>query len=128
MNPDRLPRLIVTPDRYLPYRYAGAAEDFNPIHVDAEFARSVGFSGNVLHGLYGMALVARQLIATAGQGDPRALQRLSVEFRATGVPEEPIVIDAKVLSADDDQLVLAAEAFQGDAPLIRRGEAVVRRT
>ena len=32
----------VTPDRYLTYRYAGASGDFNPIHLDDEFARSVG--------------------------------------------------------------------------------------
>ena len=31
--------LRVTPDKYLPHRYAGASGDFNPIHIDAEFAK-----------------------------------------------------------------------------------------
>ena len=35
----------VTPDKYLTYRYAGASGDFNPIHLDDEFARSVGLPG-----------------------------------------------------------------------------------
>ena len=33
------------PTRYLTVRYAGASGDFNPIHVDEEFARSVGLPG-----------------------------------------------------------------------------------
>ena len=49
----------VTPDRYLTYRYAGASGDFNPIHLDDEFAQSVGLPGRILHGLWTMAQCAR---------------------------------------------------------------------
>jgi acyl dehydratase len=35
---DAVPELRVTPDKYLPHRYAGASGDFNPIHIDDEFA------------------------------------------------------------------------------------------
>ena len=52
---ERIPELKVTPDRYVTYRYAGASGDFNPIHIDEEFARSVGFPGRILHGLWTMA-------------------------------------------------------------------------
>ena len=41
--------LKVTPDRHLTNRYAGASLDFNPIHIDEEFARSVGLPGRILH-------------------------------------------------------------------------------
>ena len=40
-----IPELTVTPDRYVTVRYAGASGDFNPIHVDDEFARQVGLPG-----------------------------------------------------------------------------------
>ena len=56
---DSLPELRVTPDKYLPHRYAGASGDFNPIHIDPEFAKAVGLPSNILHGLYSMAEVAR---------------------------------------------------------------------
>ena len=56
---DRIEELRVTPDKYLPHRYAGASGDFNPIHIDKEFAKQVGLPSNILHGLYGMAQVAR---------------------------------------------------------------------
>src|SRR3954453_10473414 len=52
---DSVPELKVTPDKYLPHRYAGASGDFNPIHIDPEFARQVGLPGNILHGLWMMA-------------------------------------------------------------------------
>ena len=67
--------VTVTPDRYLTYRYAGASGDFNPIHLDDEFARSVGLPGRILHGLWTMAQVARVHGEIAG--DPLALKSLS---------------------------------------------------
>ncbi len=89
----------MTPDKYLPHRYAGASGDFNPIHIDPEFAKAVGLPGNILHGLYMMGLVARANAAAAG-GDPRALKRLSVQFRGMGMPEQEIVVTGTVKSAD----------------------------
>ena len=82
---DSIPELKVTPDKYLPHRYAGASGDFNPIHIDPEFARAVGLPGNILHGLWMMAQVARGN-AQLADGDPRALKRLSVQFRGWGSP------------------------------------------
>jgi acyl dehydratase len=124
---ERIELLRVTPDRNLPYRYAGAAEDFNPIHVDEEFARSVGLPGNILHGLYGMALLARGLVEQLGDGDPRRLRRLSVQFRGMGLPEREIAIDATVREVDEIRIVAEAEASQGDTPLIRNAEAELLR-
>jgi len=119
-----VPELRVTPDRYLPHRYAGASGDFNPIHIDAEFGRSVGLPGNILHGLYGMALVARASVGAAG-GDPRALRRLSVQFRGMGVPEAEITVSGKVREGGEGHAVLELEADQGGTSIIRRGEAEV---
>jgi acyl dehydratase len=82
---DQIAALRVTPDKYLPHRYAGASGDFNPIHIDPEFAKAVGLPGTILHGLYMMGLVARANTEAAG-GDPRALKRLSVQFRGMGAP------------------------------------------
>ncbi|HEU4461998.1 MAG TPA: MaoC/PaaZ C-terminal domain-containing protein, partial [Solirubrobacterales bacterium] len=88
---DQIPELKVTPDKYLPHRYAGASGDFNPIHIDDELAKAVGLPRNILHGLYSMGLVAKAN-AAAADGDPRALKRLSVQMRGMGVPEAEIVV------------------------------------
>jgi acyl dehydratase len=122
---DQVPELKVTPDKYLPHRYAGASGDFNPIHIDAEFAKAVGLPNNILHGLYSMGLVARANTALAG-GDPRALKRLSVQFRGMGAPEQEIAVTGKVKSVDGDRVVVDTVAAQGDSQIIRNAEAEVQ--
>ena len=121
---DQIPELRVTPDKYLPHRYAGASGDFNPIHIDKEFATAVGLPSNILHGLYGMAQVARAVQAAAG-GDPRRVKRLSVQFRGMGFPEQEIVVSGTVRSARDGTAVLEVEAAQGENRIIRNAEAEI---
>jgi acyl dehydratase len=121
---DGLPELRVTPDKYLPHRYAGASGDFNPIHIDPEFAKAVGLPGNILHGLYSMAQVARAHTEAAG-GDPRALKRLSVQFRGMGAPEQEIVVSATVKEADDGRVATETVAEQNGNRIIRNAEAVL---
>lgn len=121
---DKIPELRVTPDKYLPHRYAGASGDFNPIHIDPEFAKAVGLPGNILHGLYMMGLVARAGTEAAG-GDPRALKRLSVQFRGMGAPEQEIVVSGDVKSVEDGRATIDTVAAQGENQTIRNAEAEV---
>jgi acyl dehydratase len=119
---DSIPELKVTPDKYLPHRYAGASGDFNPIHIDPEFAKAVGLPGNILHGLWMMAQVARGSAQLAG-GDPRALKRLSVQFRGMGFPEQELVVSGTVKEADGGRVVIDTVAAQGDNQVIRNAQA-----
>jgi acyl dehydratase len=114
--------LKVTPDKYLPHRYAGASGDYNPIHIDAEFAKQVGLPSNILHGLWSMAQVARACVNAAG-GDPRSLRRLSVQFRGMGFPEQEIEVTASVKEERDGHVIVEGEARQGDHRIIRNVEA-----
>src|SRR6266487_1203893 len=122
---DQIPELKVTPDKYLPHRYAGASGDFNPIHIDPEFAKQVGLPGNILHGLYMMGLVARANSALA-DGDPRALKRLSVQFRGMGMPEQEIAVTGIVKSEDGDRMIIDTVAAQGENQIIRNAEAEIQ--
>jgi acyl dehydratase len=121
---DAVPELRVTPDKYLPHRYAGASGDFNPIHIDPEFARQVGLPGNILHGLWMMAQVARAN-AQLADADPRSLKRLSVQFRGMGFPEQELVVSGTVKEADGDRVLVDTVAAQGENQVIRNAEAVV---
>ena len=125
LNPgDPIAELKVTPDKYLPHRYAGASGDFNPIHIDKEFATQVGLPSNILHGLYSMAQVARACVNAAG-GDPRNLKRLSVQFRGMGLPEHEIVVTGEVKEERDGVTVLAPVAVQDGKKIIKNAEAEV---
>ncbi|MEA2365709.1 MAG: hypothetical protein QOI32_1221 [Thermoleophilaceae bacterium] len=115
--------LKVTPDRFLPHRYAGASGDFNPIHIDVDFAKQVGLPSNILHGLYTMAQVARANVNAAG-GDPRSLKRLKVQFRGMGFPEQEITVTGAVTEErEDGRVVVATEAEQGGKKIIKNAEA-----
>src|SRR6201981_1677744 len=107
-----IPTLSVTPDKYLTNRYAGASGDFNPIHIDEEFARAVGLPGRILHGLWTMAQVARA--QTDAAGGPEHLKRLSVQFRGMGMPEQEIIVIGTVREVVDGRVIVDAVAAQGD--------------
>jgi acyl dehydratase len=117
--------LRVKPDPYVTVRYAGASGDFNPIHIDEQFARQVGLPGRILHGLWTMAQVARA--HTEAAGGPEKLRSLSVQFRAMGMLDEEIVIRGSVRERlQDGGLLVASEALQGERKLIKNGLAELR--
>ncbi len=116
-----IPELKVTPDKYVTYRYAGASGDFNPIHIDEEFAKQVGLPGRILHGLWTMAQVARAAEEAAGGGE--RLRRLSVQFRGMGALEQEIAVTGSVREVRDGVAVVDLEADQGGNKIIRNAEA-----
>jgi acyl dehydratase len=116
-----IPELRVTPDKYLTVRYAGASGDFNPIHIDEEFARAVGLPGRILHGLWTMAQVARA--QTEAAGGPEHLRRLSVQFRGMGVPEQEVVVTGTVRELDGTRATVDTVAEQAGQQIIRNAEA-----
>ena len=118
-----LPELRVTPDRFVTVRYAGASGDFNPIHIDDEFARQVGLPGRILHGLWTMAQVARA--QTEAAGGPDKLKRLAVQFRGMGLPESEVVVTSTVRELRDGVAVVEARAEQAGKAIIRNAEAEV---
>jgi acyl dehydratase len=115
------PTVSVTPDKYLTVRYAGASGDFNPIHVDEEFARAVGLPGRILHGLWTMAQVARA--QTEAAGGPERLRRLSVQFRGLGMPEQEVLVRGTVREVSDGRAIVDTVAEQGGNQIIRNAEA-----
>jgi acyl dehydratase len=116
--------LKVTPDRYLTVRYAGASGDFNPIHIDEDFARQVGLPGRILHGLWTMAQVARA--HTEALGGPDRLERLSVQFRGMGMLEQEIIVAGTIDAVQDGHASTSAEATQDGRRIIRNAEADLR--
>jgi acyl dehydratase len=118
---EQIPELRVTPDKYLTVRYAGASGDFNPIHIDEEFARAVGLPVRILHGLWTMAQVARA--QTEAVGGPEHLRRLSVQFRGLGVPEREVLVTGTVREVSDGVARIDTVAAQGDKQIIRNAYA-----
>jgi acyl dehydratase len=121
MNAGDSIELKVTPDPYVTVRYAGASGDFNPIHIDEQFAQRVGLPGRILHGLWTMAQVARA--HTEAAGGPESLRSLSVQFRGMGQLGEEIVVRGTVRERAGETMIVDSEAKQGGKRIIRNAVA-----
>ena len=78
--------------------YADASGDQNPLHQDDNFARSVGFPGIIAHGMFTMAHLATCI--TTWTGDPAALKRIKVQFRAVVYMDETIEAGGTISALD----------------------------
>jgi acyl dehydratase len=99
--------------------YAEASGDHNPLHQDDDFARSVGFPGIIAHGMFSMAHVVTALKDWVG--DPAALQRIKVQFRAVVYMDETLVARGRVSSKDDASREVTLDVW---AELERDGRTV----
>jgi acyl dehydratase len=82
-----LPTRTVTITRADLVRYAGAAEDFNPVHWNPRVAREAGMPDVIAHGMLTMALVARTV--TDWIRDPGAIVEYHARFgRPVVVPDD----------------------------------------
>lgn len=63
-------------------RYARVSGDWNPIHLWGATARPFGFRAPILHGYATAARAAHALVDLLFHGDPLALRRMQVAFRA----------------------------------------------
>jgi acyl dehydratase len=122
----QIPEVRVTPDKFLTNRYAGASGDFNPIHIDEDFAKAVGLPGRILHGLWTMAQVARA--QTEATGGPEHLKRLRVQFRGMGVPEQEVLVSGTVREAGEGRVIIDTVAEQAGKQIIRNAEAELELT
>ena len=101
-------------------RYAGASGDFNPIHVDEEFAKAAGMGGVFAHGMLSMGFVAQSLTDWAGAGRVR---KVGVRFAALVRPGDVVTCRGKVLtkSSKEDENLVELEIWAET----QRGEKVV---
>lgn len=73
-------------------RYAAVSGDYNPIHLWPATARIFGFRRPILHGFATEARVAHALIERLLGGDPAALRRVRIAFRAPlPLPSRPVL-------------------------------------
>ena len=72
------------------FRYAEAAGDPMPIHLDDEIAKAMGFPGIIVHGLCTMAFTSQAAIQHGCPDDPTRLKRLAVRFSKIALPKQTI--------------------------------------
>jgi acyl dehydratase len=109
------------------FRYRDASGDEMPIHVDEDFARSVGLPGIIAHGLCTMAMCSQAVVTEVAGGDPGRLARLAVRFASNVFPGNDVVTEIYDAGTTDDGLsAYAFEASSAGAVVIKNGWAEIR--
>jgi acyl dehydratase len=76
-------------------RYAEASRDFNPIHINEEFARKTQHGGTIAHGMLILAYISEMMTAAFGK-DWITGGKLDVRFKAAARPGEKITVSGKI--------------------------------
>ncbi|MEU7990293.1 MaoC family dehydratase [Streptosporangium canum] len=110
--------------------YAGASGDFNPIHWNERFAKTVGLPDVIAHGMFTMAQGGR--FVTDWAGDPGAIVDYGVRFSSmVVVPDDEqgaIITVSGVIEEklEDNRVVVALTARSGDSRVLSKARAVVQ--
>ncbi len=110
-------------------RYAKASGDFNPIHVDADYARKTPLGGTVAHGMLILAYISQMMTNAFGR-DWLSGGRLNVRFRAPARPGDVITIGGTIrrIEKGDGFQMIDCDVLcsnQNDEPVIT-GDARVK--
>lgn len=76
-------------DRVQIARYAGAVDDYNPVHVDEEFAKAAGLPSVIAHGPLTVALALDAVVAQLG---PDALRSATARLSAPVFPGDVLLV------------------------------------
>lgn len=104
--------------------FAAASGDHNPLHLDAQVARSVGFDRPVVHGMLVMAHAGRLFTRHFGAG---TVLRLQTRFTGSALMDDTLHLQAHLVEASADRLHYRIEGTGAAGGPLVTGEAQVRR-
>lgn len=107
------------------FRYRDASGDQMPIHVDDNFAKSVGLPGIIAHGLCTMAMCSQAIVKQVADGDPARLRRLAVRFATNVFPGNDVETTIFDGGERDGRKLYPFEAHSAGAKVIANGLAEV---
>ena len=125
---DSLPGVdkLVTQERI--EMYAAASGDFNPVHVDYEFAARSRFGGTIAHGMMVAASISEMMTLAFGQHWLTG-GRLKIRFRAPVYPGDAIASFGQVKSTRDRgdarELACSVGVRKQDGQVAITGDATV---
>lgn len=118
-EPDHLFHWRTLPEQAVLYRLQG---DMNPLHIDPERARAVGFERPILHGLATFAGCVRAVLATALGHEPARLRSVQGRFSAPFFPGETLQVE--FWNTGPGAWTFQARALERDTLVIKEGAAV----
>ncbi len=103
-------------------RYAEVSRDFNPIHIDEEFARKTPLGGTIAHGMLVLAYISQMMTEAFGQNWLTG-GKLSVRFKAPARPGDTITVTGKIrnINNSEGQSIVICDVLCNN----ERGETII---
>ena len=109
--------------------YAEASRDFNPVHLNEEFAKKTGLGGTIAHGMLILAYVSEMMMAAFGKKWITG-GKLDVRFKAAARPGETITVSGKITKMENDNSQTTVNCSvlcsNGKGEQIITGEAILK--
>lgn len=90
-----LPEMKKTVTQHRINLYAEASKDFNPIHIDEDFARKTPLGGTIAHGMLILAYVSQMMSVAFGRSWLTG-GKLDVRFRTPARPGDTITVSGRI--------------------------------
>ena len=125
---DRLPVVEKGVSQEHVERYARASGDFNPIHMDPDFAAGSQFGTRIAHGMMGAATISEMMTSAFG-GAWLNSGRMKIKFRSPVYPGDRITTLGRVKSvretAGGSEIECAVEITRDSGEVAISGDAIV---
>ena len=92
---DNLPAIRKSVSQDQIQRYAEASGDFNPIHLEKDFAATTGFGGTIAHGMMILAFIS-EMMTKSFKKDWLNKGQLKIRFRAPVYPGENVTTFGRI--------------------------------
>lgn len=119
---ESLPKVekIITQDKIK--QYAEASKDFNPIHIDAEYAKKTALGGTIAHGMLVLAYISQMMTDAFGKCWLTG-GSLNVRFKAPARPGDTVTASGKICQIEEgaDQKLISCDVLCQN----QNGEAVI---
>ncbi|MHB1651715.1 MAG: MaoC family dehydratase [Desulfitobacteriaceae bacterium] len=121
---EAIPSLVWLPTDMQLRQYAEASGDYNPIHLDARYAKEAGLGGVIAHGMLTMAQVGAMLSAwVQGEG---TISQFEVRFQSMVRPEDTILCKGRIKEKLTNAFVCELQAINQNDQEVVAGKAVVK--
>lgn len=120
-----LPVLVKSPiSRVQLAQYAGASGDFNPIHIDEEFAKKSPLKGVIAHGMLSMGFLSEYTEKLAGEtGD---VKNIKVQFSSIVRPGDVIICRGILTAVEKNRESYELQAINQDEKIVVKGTVVIQ--
>ena len=106
--------------------FAGVTGDFNPVHINAEFAKNTMFKGRIAHGMLSAGFISA-VLGTALPGSNTIYLGQELQFKAPVKIGDTVTATVEVLEKIEakNRLILRTTVTNQDGILVTDGKATV---